>query len=151
MRVRRREELVDGGGVVLPRLCSRLPAEVRRAGSAQTASTPVRSTSKASALTTRASEQLAKIHASDRGGDWILLDGEHPQTQTGEGDRVGADATAEVGNVGGAGTGEPMGVPRCDGQPGGLFKALRGEEHVIGPLAELGASLRPESGLRQGC
>ena len=63
-----------------------------------------------------------------------------------QGERVAADAAAEIGDMGDAGSRESSGVKGCNLEPGRLFETGLGEEHARRELTELRP--RPGSELR---
>ena len=104
-------------------------APARRAGSSQTPPTPVRSVVVASPELDAGRGEGREVEAGDRGGGLVALHGENAEVERGHGQRVGADAAAEVGDHVDARAGEPAGVQRGDAEPGGLLEAVGGEQH----------------------
>ncbi len=63
----------------------------------------------------------------------------HADAESGESERVAADAAPEVGHRADAGVAQAPGVPRGDAEPGRLLEPGAGEQHPLGEVAELRA------------
>lgn len=74
----------------------------------------------------------------------VDLHGGHGDVQRRQGHGIRAEAAAKIGDVADAGLGKALRVPRRHVEPGGLFQAGLGEEHLPGELAELGLGPGPE-------
>ena len=135
------------GGSLCPARIRRPPR--RRAGSMNTASTPDRPASRASARTARtlpATPQAAALAWAMRRWSGSMLNGEH-RVMPGQRDQVPADPAAQVRYLPGVGI-AARAVPG-HGLRAGLLQAGAGEEHPPRP-AELGPRLEPQLMLREG-
>ena len=82
-----------------------------------------------------------QVVGGDGRGDLIGVDGVHVESRSGEGERVAADAAAEVGDAGESGVPDPLRVTGCDPEPRRLLEPGAGEQHACGEGPELRRSL----------
>jgi hypothetical protein len=93
--------------------------------------------------------ERGEVERGDRGRDLVGLHGRDLQLEGGEGERVAADAAAEVGDAVQARRPEPARVACRDRQPGCLLQPRLGEQHPGGELAELADRLLAQFRLGQ--
>ncbi|MGT2425992.1 hypothetical protein [Amnibacterium kyonggiense] len=81
--------------------------------------------------------------------DLVALDGQHPQPDRRDGQRVAAEPAAEVGDGPRTGRAEAGRVPRGHAEPGRLLEAGPREQHAVRELAELRPGATAQGRLRQ--
>lgn len=94
---------------------------------------------------------VAEVDGGGGCGEFVFVDGGDGEVEGCAGHGVGADAAAEVPDVGDLGVEEAVGVAGGDLEAGGLFEAVGGEEHGCGEGAEFGGGFVAESALGEGC
>ncbi len=91
--------------------------------------------------------ERGEVVRGDRGGHLVGVDRRDADAESGESERVTADAAAEVGDRVDAGSPEAPGVPCRDREPGRLLEPGAGEQHAVGEVAELRARLHAQARL----
>ncbi len=89
------------------------------------------------------------VRGGHRGGHRVGLHPVHADSGAGGGERVGAEAAAQVGQRAHPGGAQPLGPPVGHHPPGGLFQPRAGEEHAGGGGAELADRPAAQLGLGQ--